>query len=96
MFAALLIYHLIDRDKMDGKRAFESFERQRAETKLREALSSIAELERDVERLSKKYYGLQSAVQRHFEGLSTDEVFTADVEPYLDPIEYTIYKKPKA
>lgn len=96
MFLALLAYHLHDHSKLDGQRARESYQHEQTSSKLSKARIDLAAAQKEIAVVNAKYQGLHAAVQKHFEGVTTDKEFTDAVEPYLDPIEYTVYKKPEA
>ena len=95
-FIALLVCHLHDHSKLDGERARESYEHEQTAKQLSEARRNIAAARQELEEVKKKYDGLHSGIQRYSDGLTTDEEFAAAVEPYLDPMEYAVYKAPEA
>jgi hypothetical protein len=95
-FVALLVYHLHDHSKLDDARARESFEHEQTSKRLYEARSSLAAMRLELEQVKARYAGMHAGVQQYFEGLTTDEEFASTIEPYLDPIEYTVHKAPEA
>lgn len=85
-FIALVVYHLHDHSKLDGQRARESYEHEQTSKRLSEARRDLTVTKQELADVKYRYSALQSGVHKYLEGLTTDEEFSAAVEPYLDPI----------
>jgi len=96
MFVALLVYHLRDHSKLEGQLARDRYQHEQTARMLAEAKASLRVAENDAASLRQKYQGLHAAVQQDFDGRTTDEEFTSAVDPYIEPIDYVIHKKPGA